>query len=177
MSVEITFEPVGLTGLVAEGSSISDAARRMGLVVFFECKGTGECTCCQVSITRGADLLSAPNDAEQRILGFEGLEKQQRLACQTRIERPGELIVEFNPEKDNTENTASEGENMRKKFGELPLNKKIATLMQLEALTMYEAMNAIVDKPLAFGEKMFDKVLNKTRSAQQQRRNQQQKNQ
>jgi ferredoxin len=176
MSVEITFEPAGLTGLVAEGSSIADAARRMGLVVFFECKGTGDCTCCQVSVVRGADLLSAPNDAEERILGVEGLQKQQRLACQTRIERPGELIVEFNPEKDRTEKAASEGDAMRKRFGELPLNKKIATLMQLEALTMYEAMNALVDKPLAFGEKMFDKILNKTRSTQQQRPNQQSKN-
>ena len=177
MSVEITFEPAGLTGLVAEGSSISDAARRMGLVVFFECKGTGDCTCCQVSIVRGADLLSTPNDAEHRILGVEGLAKQQRLACQTRIERPGELIVEFNPEKAKTEKAAGEGDNIRKKFGELPLNKKIATLMQFEALTMYEAMNAIVDKPLAFGEKMFDKILNKAKSAQQQQGNQQQKNQ
>src|SRR4030095_3749557 len=146
MSVEITFEPAGLTGLVAEGSLISDAARRMGIAVFLDCKGTGECTSCQVSISKGEVLLSLPNEVEQRILGAEGLEARQRLACQATIERSGELIVEFNPEKNRSEKAAGENKSWRKKFGELPLNKKIATLVQLEALTMYEAMNALVDK-------------------------------
>jgi ferredoxin len=156
MSVEITFEPVGLVGLVAEGAYLSDAARRMGVSMLLDCAGTGKCTSCQVRIFSGGELLSAPTEAERNILGEEGLSLQQRLACQVRIERAGELVVHMNPEKEKPEKEPSDAAGMRKKFEELTLDKKIATLMQLEAVTMFEALNAIVEKPLALGEKIFD---------------------
>ncbi len=46
----------------------------------------------------------------------------------------------------------------KKKFGELPLNKKLATLIQLEAATMSEAVNTIIDKSISAGENVMDKL-------------------
>lgn len=173
MSVEITFEPVGLVGLVAEGAYLSDAARRMGVVMPLDCAGTGKCTSCQVRIYSGAELLSAPTAAERDVLGEEGLSLQQRLACQVKIERAGELVVHMNPEKAKTEKESSDTEGMRKKFGELTLDKKIATLMQLEAVTMAEAFNAAFEKPLALGEKLFDRFYSKAKVAEKKARSKQ----
>ncbi|MGI9069116.1 MAG: hypothetical protein ACR2HX_22270 [Pyrinomonadaceae bacterium] len=52
----------------------------------------------------------------------------------------------------------------KKKFGELPLNKKVATLIQLEAATMSEAMNTIIDKSIAAGENVMDKLSGRERN-------------
>jgi len=127
-----------------------------------DCKGVGECTTCQISILSGAELLSTPTEVENRILGVERLAQQQRLACQARLERSGELIVHVSPETEKAAYKPGETAGMRKEFGELPLNKKIKTLVQLEAITMYEALNAVIDKPLAMGEKVFDRIFFRT---------------
>jgi ferredoxin len=158
MSVEIRFEPSGLSGLVAEGAYISDAARRMGAHFPVQCNQKGECTTCLITILTGWDLVSSPSEVEQRILGVEQLAKQYRLACQTILERAGEVAVHVHPEAEKSEEATNDPASMRKKFGELPLSQKISTLVQLEALTMNEALNALIDKPLAAGEKLFDKV-------------------
>ena len=61
MSVSITFEPSGINGLVAEGTYLIDAARRMGAPLGAGCTaGKGECPSCVVSVKAGADLLSPP---------------------------------------------------------------------------------------------------------------------
>lgn len=169
MTVEITFEPVGLVGLVAEGAYLSDAARRMGVVMPLDCAGTGKCTSCQVWIRSGSELLSLPTQAERNILGEGGLSLQQRLACQVRIERAGELVVHIS-EKTKAEKEPSDAEGMRKKFGELTLQQKIATLMQFEAVTMFEAFDAAVEKPLALGQKLFDRFYSRSKAAERKAR-------
>ena len=59
MSVSITFEPSGISGLVAEGTYLIDAARRMGAPLGAGCTaGKGECPACVVSVKTGANLLS-----------------------------------------------------------------------------------------------------------------------
>ena len=51
MSVSITFEPSGISGLVAEGTYLIDAARRMGVSLGAGCTaGKGECPACVVSV-------------------------------------------------------------------------------------------------------------------------------
>jgi ferredoxin len=157
MSVEIRFEPAGLSGLVAEGAFISDAARRLGVRFPTDCNLKGECTSCLISIVSGVELVSAPTDVEERLLGPERLATQYRLACRTILESPGDLVVyvhETAEQKTETNDPAT----MRKTFGELPLNQKILMLAQLEAVTMNEAVNALIDKPLAAGGKWFDKI-------------------
>jgi len=170
MSVSITFEPSGISGLVAEGTYLIDAARRMGATLGTGCTaGKGECPACVVSIKSGGDLLSQPSVAEEKQLGLEQLEQALRLACQVKIENHGEVVVMVATAKPKPASAAGENEEeLRKKFGALPLNKKLATLMQLEAITMSEAFDTAIEKPLAFGSRTFDKIVNRARATRAQ---------
>ncbi|HEY6660383.1 MAG TPA: 2Fe-2S iron-sulfur cluster-binding protein [Pyrinomonadaceae bacterium] len=165
MSVSITFEPSGISGVVAEGTYLIDAAHRMGASLGAGCTaGKGECPACAVSVKSGAALLSLPSLAEEKQLGAEQLDQHLRLACQVKIENPGEVVVMVaaRPQTRSTpDNSESE---VRTKFGALPLNKKIATLLQLEAITMSEAFDSAIEKPLAFGAKTFDAIANRARA-------------
>ena len=94
MSVSITFEPSGINGLVAEGTYLIDAARRMGAPLGAGCTaGKGECPSCVVSVKAGANLLSPPSLAEEQQLGAEQLDQSLRLACQVKIENHGDVVV------------------------------------------------------------------------------------
>ena len=165
MSVSITFEPSGITGVVAEGTYLIDAARRMGATLGTGCTaGKGECPSCVVSVKTGSELLSIPSAAEEKQLGVEHLDQSYRLACQTKIENHGEVVVMVSTVKPRRPETVDEEAELRKKFGSLPLGKKLATLMQLEAITMSEAFDSAIEKPLAFGAKTFDAVMNRRRA-------------
>jgi ferredoxin len=170
MSVSITFEPSGISGLVAEGTYVIDAARRMGAALGTGCTaGRGECPACVVSVKSGANLLSQPSAAEEKQLGFEHLNQSLRLACQVKIEYPGEVVVMVaaRPEVRPTSAADTEAE-LRTKFGALPLGKKIAMLVSLETITMSEAFDSAIEKPLAFGSKTFDSIVNRARAARAQ---------
>lgn len=165
MSVSITFEPSGISGVVAQGTYVIDAARRMGAPLGAGCTaGKGDCPSCVVSIVNGAELLSPPSIAEEKQLGVELLGQAMRLACQVKIENHGEVVVlsvtrpQTRPDETDT---ASE---LVKRFGTLPLGKKIATLMQFEAITASEALDSAIDKPLAYGSKAFDSIMNRARA-------------
>lgn len=164
MSVSITFEPSGINGVVAEGTYLIDAARRMGAPLGEGCtSGKGECPACVVSVKAGANLLSPPSLAEEKQLGAEQIELAYRLACQVKIENHGDVVVmaATRPQRPAPTNTESE---LLKRFGTLPLGKKLATLMQLEAITMSEAFDSAIEKPLAFGSKTFDAIVNRARA-------------
>jgi ferredoxin len=165
MSVSITFEPSGINGLVAEGTYLIDAARRMGAPLGAGCTaGKGECPECVVSVKAGANLLSPPSLAEEQQLGAEHLDESLRLACQVKIENHGEVVVMTAARPQRSE-PVDMGAELTKKFGALPLSKKLATLMQLEAITMSEAFDSAIEKPLAFGSKTFDKILGKKKAS------------
>ena len=167
MSVSITFEPSGISGVVAQGTYLIDAARRMGAPLGTGCTaGKGECPDCVVSVKAGASLLSSPSLVEEKQLGAEQLHQALRLACQVKIENQGDVVVmaAARPETRPADDTQAE---LLKKFGGLPLTKKLATLMQFETITMSEAFDAAIEKPLAFGSKTFDKFMNRKRTAQE----------
>jgi ferredoxin len=171
MSVSITFEPSGITGVVAEGTYLIDAARRMGASLGTGCTaGKGECPACVISVKSGAALLSLPSLAEEKQLGVEHLDQNLRLACQVKIENPGEIVVMVATRpQTRTAPTNNEAE-LKTKFGALPLNKKIATLLQLEAITMSEAFDSAIEKPLAYGAKTFDAIANRARARSEQKK-------
>jgi len=169
MSVSITFEPSGISGLVAEGTYLIDAARRMGAPLGAGCTaGKGECPSCVVSVKSGADLLSVPSQAEQKQLG-QHPDKSLRLACQVKIENHGEVVVMVatRPETRATPEAETEAD-LRQKFNTLPVGKKIAMLLQFEAITMTEAFDSALQKPLAYGSKAFDSIVSRTRAARAQ---------
>jgi ferredoxin len=156
---------------VAEGTYLIDAARRMGVPLGSGCTaGKGECPACLVSVSSQTAVLSPPGAAETKWLGETQLAQSVRLACQVKIETAGELVVTSVAREPQPQASQNEPSNLRKKFGDLPLEQKIATLLQLEAVTMSEAFNAAIEKPLALGNRALDAVVARTRSARQRMR-------
>ncbi len=151
MSIEITIEPEGLQGLVAEKSYLWAAAKRLGLRLPAECGGNGQCDTCAVKISAGAELLTPPTQSEQERLGPEKLAAGERLACQARLDHSGALTFsavahpEIEQEKDQMRD-------FQKEFTELPLQQKFATLFRLEVTALSEALNSLAGLPSQLGE-------------------------
>lgn len=165
MNVAITFEPSGISGLVAQGTYLIDAARRLGVVLGTGCtSGKAECPACIVVINSGADLLSQPSVAETRQLGNDPLGQTLRLACQTKIEGHGELVIGTNAPRPHPATPAEEQSDLQRKFNDLPLGKKLATLVRFEAITMSQAFDSALEKPLALGSKAIDRIMERTRA-------------
>lgn len=168
MSVSITFEPSGISGVVAQGTYLIDAARRMGAPLGEGCtSGKGECPACVVSITTGAELVSPPSVAEEKQLGVAQLEQALRLACQVKLQNQGEVVALVTARPQTRPSEGDTEADLRKKFGALPLSKKIATLVQFEAITASEAFDTAIEKPLAYGSKAFDSIMNRARATRE----------
>ena len=165
MNVSVTFEPSGISGLVAQGTYLVDAARRMGAPIGTGCTGAkGECPSCVISVKSGADQLSSPTNAEAKILGEEGLADSLRLACQAKIEGHGDIVLMAATHRTDTKAPKVDPEEVAKKFSELPLGQKMAALVKFEAMTMSEAWDAALQKPLAMGTRAFDSILSRARA-------------
>jgi ferredoxin len=165
MSVEIKFEPDGPVGLVAEGTTIADAARRLGFALP-QCDGHGATDACAVKIIEGAALLSDLTDAERAQLSNDRLAGGQRLACQCKAERSGELIIRGVSSSERSRTADEQGRDLRSEFKALPFDRKIATLMQFEGIAMTEAFDNLTDRSMAFGKKLFDAILPQTDPAE-----------
>ena len=165
MSVSITFEPSGISGLVAQGTYLIDAAHRIGAPLGDGCTaGKGECPACVISIKSGAELVSPPSAAEEKQLGAEQLDQSLRLACQVKLENQGDVVVMVVPRPQTRPSEFDTEAELRKKFGTLSLGKKIATLVAFEAITASEAFDSAIEKPLALGSKTFDAIVNRARA-------------
>ena len=167
MNVSVTFEPSGISGLVAQGTYLIDAAKRMGAPLGVGCTGgKAECPACVIEVKVGDQLLSTPTSAEGRLLGVEGLNESLRLACQAKIEGQGDIVVTVSSHRaKQTAPPVDLPADIVKKFGELTLNQKIAALLKFEAITMSEALDAALQKPLAVGTRAFDSIIAKARAA------------
>jgi len=166
MSVEIRFEPNGPSGLVAEGTSVLDAARRLG----FQIPDCGECDAtCAVKIITGATLLSALTDVERQQLSAERLAGGERLACQCKVERGGELVLKLVAQTERPRTSEEKTRDLKKEFNELPFDRKIATLMQLETIAVTQAFDKITDASVSLGKKIFDSVMTSDSAQESQR--------
>ena len=156
MSVAIKFEPDGPSGLLAEGTSVLDAARRLG----FQIPDCGVCDgTCAVQIITGRTLLSALTDTEREHLSPSRLAEGARLACQCKAERSGELVIQLVAQAEHTRTAEEKTRDLRQEFSELPFDRKLSTLMQLETVAVTEAFDKIADASISLGKKIFDSVL------------------
>lgn len=153
MSVYVEIAPEGRQGIVAEGTYLWDAAKRLGLRVPAECAGRGECDTCAVIIREGATLLSGLTDAERERLSPERLAAGERLACQTKIERGGTLVIEPVPVTERAETTEEVKKDFSAEFRSLPLPQKLQTLVELEAIAAVQTFKAVADLPDALIQK------------------------
>ena len=155
MSIEIRFEPDGPNGLVAEGTSVLDAARQLG----FHIPDCGVCNgACAIRIVTGSTLLSDLTDIERKRLSPERLVAGERLACQCSAERGGELVIRLVAESERTRSAEEKTHDLSQEFRDLPFDRKIATLMQMETIAVSEAFDKIADASVSLGKKIFDSV-------------------
>ena len=141
-----------------EGTNLLDAAKRLGVPIPTECHGRGECDTCAVTVIEGAGLLSSPSTSEHERLGQERLAMNQRLTCQTRVERSGELVLVSMPAQEGKETADDAARKFKEEFRELPLGKKIKRLAEFEAVSAFEALTTIAGLPFTVGEKVLDVV-------------------
>ncbi|MFT7648271.1 MAG: uncharacterized 2Fe-2S/4Fe-4S cluster protein (DUF4445 family) [Candidatus Poriferisodalaceae bacterium] len=102
----VVFTPAGLTGSVADGTTVLDAARALGADIDSVCGGRGICGRCQVVPSIGSfpkwglepatDDLSVPNTTEDDYRGRRPLITGGRLGCQAQI--CGDVVVDVPPE-------------------------------------------------------------------------------
>jgi ferredoxin len=157
--VEITFEREGLHGIVAEGTYISDAAKRFGIRQTAPCVPAESEHHCTVHISAGGNLLSPPTETERNVLGSDGEIGDRRLGCQTRFDRSGEVVImttETKTAEPESETSVMSEEEYMKAFGEMPLDKKISNLVKLEAMALSDTLNYIANSPYTVVEKVMD---------------------
>ncbi len=173
MEAELIFEREDIKGVAVVGTYLIDSARRLGIEIIDECGRLGLCDSCAVTIKSGAEFLTAPTKAEIELLSDERRKNGERLSCQAKIESIGEIVVVTNKKADDSE-LKDANEEYRKEFADLPLEKKIANLLQLEAMTLSETFTFILNSPYKivgkvmdvmaeFGLKMEDETKNATR--------------
>lgn len=170
MSVNVKFEPEGQNGIIAENTYLWDAAKRLGVRLPAECEGRGECDTCAVMVVEGATLLSSLTDAERERLSVERLAAGERLACQTKIERGGDLVLRAVPATERKETADEAIKDFRKEFREMPLEKKVAALMEFEAITLFQTLNAVASVPSLIGEKFMDVLAGRGRTLHERER-------
>ncbi len=156
MSVNLKFEPEGQNGIIAEETYLWDAAKRLGVRLPAECEGRGECDTCAVVVVEGATLLSELTAAERERLSPERLASGERLACQVKVERGGELVLRAVPATERGETKEEASKDIRKDFRDMPLEQKLATLVELEAITAFQTIGALANLPFAIFEKGLD---------------------
>ncbi len=143
---EIKFEREDLEGLVAVGTYLAEAARRMGIELAVE--EFGEAEFAVVKISKGSELVSEPTKTEIENLSTERRAGGERFAEQAKIERAGEITI-MTTKKQEAEKPEYEAkrEAYRKEFEELPLEKKVASLVELESIALSETLSFVINSP------------------------------
>ncbi|GIX14901.1 MAG: drug:proton antiporter [Paracoccaceae bacterium] len=102
----VIFTPSGRRGRVPAGTSVLEAARRLGVDLDSVCGGRGICSRCQITpafgsfpkhgLTVAPDALSPWNEVEERYRARRGLPQGRRLGCQARI--LADAVIDVPPE-------------------------------------------------------------------------------
>ena len=92
--VTIDFESEGLSGVVPVGCYLADAAKRIGVKLDGDChKDEDGNHHCIMKISGGRTLLSKPTKVEMELLSATSRKNGERLSCQAKIEKAGEISV------------------------------------------------------------------------------------
>jgi len=173
MEAELIFEREDVKGVAVVGTYLIDSARRLGIEIIDECGRLGLCDSCAVTIKNGAEFLTPPTKAEIELLSDERRKNGERLSCQAKIGSVGEIVV-VTKKKEADSEPKDPNEEYRNEFTDLPLEKKIANLLQLEAITLsetftfilnspYKIVGKVIDVMAEFGLKIEDETKNATR--------------
>jgi uncharacterized 2Fe-2S/4Fe-4S cluster protein (DUF4445 family) len=102
----VVFTPSGRRGRVEEGTTVLDAARRLGVDLDSVCGGRGICGRCQVEVAEGehakhgivssAAGLTPENEVERAYAADRGLAQGRRLGCTAAV--VADVVVDVPPE-------------------------------------------------------------------------------
>ncbi len=156
---EVVFEKEELEGIVPVGTYLSDAAKRIGVRDGF-CEvvdiQAGQHHCA-VEVKTGSEHLSARTDAELELLPDDMRKNGHRLACFARIESNGEIVVMTQKKKEEGKPDESKpSEEYKKTFADLPLEKKLSSLVELEAMALSETLSFVINSPYKVADKFMD---------------------
>jgi uncharacterized 2Fe-2S/4Fe-4S cluster protein (DUF4445 family) len=156
--VLLKIESEGREGVLAVGSYLINAAGRLGSRIEDDPDSNEGVHTCGVVVESGMELLSDLTEIEREQFAKHGRKTNERLACQTKFVKPGEIIImtDEKKKKDSEKETEEEfKERFRKEFEEMPLEKKISNLVQLEFIALGETINFVLNSPY----KVIDKVM------------------
>jgi ferredoxin len=170
VNLEWKSEGEGRSGVVAEGTYLWAAVKRIGVRLPAECEGRGQCDTCAVVVEQGATLLSGLTDAERKILSPERLASGERLACQAKVEHGGDVVLRAVPVTERAETAEEAARDLREEFKRMPLKKKFATLVGIEADMAYETLVRAVDLPFDIFGKGLDLLAGRGRRIAQSER-------
>lgn len=160
LEAQVSFAREKREGLVAVGTYLIDAAKRFGIHFEEVCIPETDEHYCSVGVSSGSDLLSEMTKAESEHFAKSRRKTNERLACQVKIERPGEVeIMTEEKVKDPapaSKASADSNEEYRKAFADMPLEKKIANLVQLETIAFGETVSFIINSPFKIADKVLD---------------------
>lgn len=155
----LRFENEDREGVVPVGTYLIDAARRFGIRIDDDPISNDGQHACAVAISSGAELLSEPTKLEREYFKGHGRNGSERLACQTKIEKAGEVIIMTDKKKSAETESESEkdaNERYRKEFEEMSLETKIANLVKLEAIALGETLSFVANTPFKIVDKVMD---------------------
>lgn len=159
-NVYIKFEDTELQGVVPVNAYIADIAARFGFRPDTPCLSEPGFHDCAFRVVEGGNILSKPTSVESEYFASEVNDETTRLGCQVFLKEEGELVIAMEKhEKEETETQeaqeAQDEKSYREAFAKLPLEKKIADLVQLEAITLSETLSYVISSPYT----VFDKVM------------------
>ena len=155
--VEIRFEREGVSGIVAVGSNLVDTARRFGIRID-DCQPAKNMHDCALIVSTGSDRLSPITPTETEHFAANGRRSNERLACEAKIVKPGELVIMTDQTKEEPKKNESTKAGFQAEFDALPLDKKFANLLRMEVTTLSEAFSYIANSSLKMVEQIGDVI-------------------
>jgi len=153
----IRFERQDVEGIVPTGTTVISAARRFG-VKFDDCKLANGEHHCSLIVTTGIDNLSELTAAETEHFAVGGRRSNERLACEAKIIKPGEIVIMTESKKEEAKKPETSKDKITEEFNSLPLDKKFASLMQMEVATITEAVKYVADNSMKVLERVGDAI-------------------
>ena len=160
--VEIKFESEGVDGIVAVGTYLIDAAKRFGIRFDEACDNPNDLHFCPFIVSSGSDILSPLTSTETEHFASHGRRSNERLACEAKIIKSGEITIMTDKKPDpkhEAEKTSEKAKaDFHAEFASLPLEKKIASLLKMEAVTLSETFDYVINSPMKVVEKVGDVI-------------------
>ncbi len=151
----VKFEREEREGAVPVGTYLDDVIKRLGIPAPDACDPTNLQHNCVVTVISGSELLSPRTSAETEHFKATERTEDARLACETQIISVGEVVI-MTEEKKVDPKGEQEKSKIVDDFQALPLERKLAELLRMEAVALGETLTFVVNSPYLVIEKIGD---------------------